>query len=166
MCAADTSRIILAVSKAFTKDDAGGEDELPPYTPPWPAGSRNYITPEGHARLLAERAAIVTSLPSLKDGAAREAHRRLQILDVHLEAAEVVPPVSSPTIVGFGATVRVEGDRDRAYTIVGVDEVDASAGRISWLSPIARALRGAKVGDVVTLQSPRGEEEVAVVAIG
>jgi transcription elongation factor GreB len=153
------------VSKAFTKDDAGGEDELPPYAPPWPEGARNYITPEGHARLLAERAALVSELPSLVDGAAREAHRRLQILDVHLAAAEVVPPPSAPTTAQFGVTVRVDGARARSYTIVGVDEVDAPAGRISWLSPIARALRGCKVGDVVMLSSPRGEEELEIVAL-
>ncbi|MEO6950655.1 MAG: GreA/GreB family elongation factor [Polyangia bacterium] len=169
------------MSKAFTKEDDGsGEDDaLPSYVPPWPPGSRNYISAEGHARLRAEHDALVTSLPSLitsarnaapvdgptAKGNLREARRRLQQLDVHLEVAEIVPIVESPMRVQLGATVTVRGDRDAVYTIVGVDEVDVAHGRISWLSPLARALSGTRVGERVSFRTRKGEEELEVVEI-
>jgi transcription elongation factor GreB len=91
--------------------------------------------------------------------------RRLAVLGAHLEAAEIVEPAPAPGRVAFGTVVQVEGDREARYAIVGVDEVDVARGRISWLSPIARALVGRKVGDEVTLTTPRGEETLEVVAI-
>lgn len=171
------------MSKAFTKEDAGpdGEDDAasPAYVPPWPAGARNYISAAGHARLRAEHEALVASLPLLAStarnaapvavptakAALREARRRLQQLDVHLEVAEIVPSVEGPTRVQLGATVTVRGDREAVYTIVGVDEVDVAHGRISWLSPLARALIGARVGDSVPCRTKKGEEELEVVHI-
>ena len=170
------------MSKAFTREDDGNEDDapLPAYVPPWPAGGRNYISAAGHARLRAEHEALVASLPMLTSAARaaapvdaptckaalREARRRLQQLDVHLEVAEIVPFVAAPTRVQLGATVTVRGDREAVYTIVGVDEVDVAHGRISWLSPLARALTGARVGDLVTFRSKKGEEELEIVTIG
>jgi transcription elongation factor GreB len=151
------------MSKAFTKEDEGGEEPRLAYAPPWPADARNYITAAGYAKLRAEREGLV--IPPATTPGAREVQRRAMILDVHLEAAEVVPPTVNPTQVQFGTQVLLAGDRERSYAIVGVDEVDAARGHISWLSPIAKALLGRKVGDEVVLRSPRGEEDVTIVAI-
>ena len=85
-----------------------------------------------------------------------------------IEAAEVVAPTPPPhEQVRFGtvATVRDEHRQEHRYAIVGVDEADAAHGQVSWFSPIALALTGTRVGDVVTLRSPRGEEELEVIAI-
>ena len=62
-------------------------------------------------------------------------------------------------------TVLDEDEKKRTYTIVGVDEIDAPRGHVSWLSPVARALLNAKKGDVVTLVTPRGEEELEIVDV-
>lgn len=168
------------MSKAFTREDDGNEAEaLPPYVPPWPAGARNYMSSACHARLRAEHEAIVSALPALSSAVRdvspveaptananlRKAQRRLQQLDVHLAVAEVVPAVAAPTRVQLGVTVTIRGDRETVYTIVGVDEVDVANGRISWLSPLARALIGARVGDSLTFRTRKGEEALEVVAI-
>ena len=99
----------------------------------------------------------------------REIDRELAHLIKRMKAARVVDPGAQPdkTRVYFGATVTVadENDEQRALTLVGDDEQDASAGRIGWSSPLARALRGAAVGDVRTVRLPVGEKEWEVVAI-
>jgi transcription elongation factor GreB len=85
----------------------------------------------------------------------------LAVLAVHLEAAEVIPPVvGAVDRVQFGTVVvgRAEDGRRRSWAIVGIDEVGAEPDRVSWLSPVARALHGAEVGDTVTIRTPRGEE--------
>ena len=149
------------MSKAFTREDAGGDEPLPPYEVPWPPGARNYVTPAGHAALRAEQAQLAqTPSPS------REVRRRLAVIAAHLEAAEVIEPPHGPVEqVQFGTTVTVrdESGQERRYSIVGVDET--GAGRVSWLSPIARALQGARVGETVTVRTPRGEEEWTIEAI-
>ncbi len=150
------------MSKAFTREDAPSIEGPAPYSPPWPDGARNYVTPAGLTRLRTERERLLSELPSAVERG--EIERRLQILGVHIEAAEVVEVPIAPDRVAFATevTVRDADDRTRVYSIVGIDDADAAAGRVSWLSPIARALRGAKVGDVVTLRVPRGEEELEV----
>lgn len=159
------------MSKAFTKEDApGGEEEIAPYQPPWPDDARNYVTPSGLARLKQEHEEVLErtrALPKDARDAIRDAQRRLAILAVHIDSAEVIEPPRNAERAQFGTTITVrreEGD-DKDYSIVGVDEVDVERGMVSWLSPIARALREAKVGDIVTLRTPRGEEELEVVRI-
>lgn len=107
----------------------------------------------------------------------REIDRRIRFLTKRLEAAEIVDPATqSADRVLFGARVTVErvdgGDseggqesRPRTYRIVGIDETDVGRGEISWISPMARALLNAKKGDVVTLRTPRGDEELEVTDI-
>ncbi len=99
----------------------------------------------------------------------REIDRELNRLARRMKDAQVVDPCRQPdkSRVFFGATVTVadEEDVERRYTLVGVDEADASAGRISWHTPIARALRGAAVGDTRTVQLPGGSVELEIVAI-
>ncbi|HEX5476700.1 MAG TPA: GreA/GreB family elongation factor, partial [Burkholderiales bacterium] len=97
----------------------------------------------------------------------REIDRRVRFLIKRLEAAEVVRSSGRDTDqVFFGATVRVRSARgEREVAIVGADEVDAGRGRVSWLSPIARALLKAREGDTVTLRSPSGEEKLEILEV-
>jgi transcription elongation factor GreB len=99
----------------------------------------------------------------------REIDRRLAHLARIMKQAKVVDPAAQPTRdqVRFGATVELadEDDSRRSVTIVGDDETDASAGRIGWSAPIARALIGAKVGDERIVRLPAGEKSYEVIAI-
>ena len=99
----------------------------------------------------------------------REIDRELAHLARRMKAARVVEPSDQPdkSRIFFGACVTVadEGDVHRTVTIVGDDEQDAGAGRIGWSSPLARALRGASVGDLRTVALPGGTKEWEVVAI-
>jgi transcription elongation factor GreB len=99
----------------------------------------------------------------------REVDRRINFLARRMKAAKVTDPAAQPDTshAWFGATVTLadEDDARRTVTLVGEDEADAAAGRISWHSPLARALRGAAVGDVRRVILPAGEREYEVVAI-
>ena len=155
------------------------------------ADAPRFITPEGFARIRAEYdelfgverpkvVEIVSWAASLGDRSEnadylygkkrlREIDRRLAWLARVMKAAKVVDPGSqaSSDQVRFGATVELadEDDNRRVLTIVGDDETDASAGRIGWSAPLARALIGAKVGDERLVQLPSGEKSYEVVAI-
>ena len=149
-----------------------------------------FITPEGLARIRAEygelfgveRPKIVETVSwaaSLGDRSEnadyiygkrrlREIDRRLGHLARIMKQAKVVDPASQPTRdqVRFGATVELAGeDARRTVTIVGDDEADASAGRIGWSAPIARALVGARVGDERIVRLPSGEKSYEVMSI-
>ncbi len=99
----------------------------------------------------------------------REIDRELGWLSRRIKAAKVVDPAmqSGQSLVLFGATVTIadEHDNQRTLTLVGDDETDAGAGRIGWNSPIARALRGASVGDLRRVTLPAGEIEYEVIAL-
>jgi len=99
----------------------------------------------------------------------REIDRRLAFLARRMKAARVVDPAAQPDKgrIRFGATVELadEDDARRTVTLVGDDEADAGAGRIGWNSPLARALRGAAVGDLRTVVLPAGPKEWEIVAI-
>jgi transcription elongation factor GreB len=99
----------------------------------------------------------------------REIDRELSHLSRRMKAVKVVDPCAQGdrSRVWFGATVTVadEDDNERTVTLVGEDEADASAGRISWRSPLARALRGAAVGDVRRVDLPAGAREYEIVGI-
>jgi len=180
------------MSKAFTKEDADVEDELPEEPAvPLPAGAKNYITPAGFRRMQEEVKHLQTverpKIVEIVSWAAgngdrsengdyiygkqrlREIDRRCRFLAKRLEAAEVVDPARQQHLdrVFFGATVTYatkDGD-ERTITIVGIDEVDADNGKVSWISPIARALMKAQEGDVVELRTPHGAEPIEVVEI-
>jgi transcription elongation factor GreB len=151
----------------------------------------NYITPAGYAALSAEYAALLgderPKLVEVISWAAgngdrsengdyiygrkrlREIDRRLGFLARRMKAAQVIDPAAQPdpTRVWFGATVTIadEDDNQRLLTLVGDDETDAGAGRIGWSAPLARALRGAAVGDVRRVALPVGEREYEVLSI-
>jgi transcription elongation factor GreB len=152
------------MSKAFTKE---AESEPAPVVTPrleLPPGARSYLTPAGAARLRAELDALLAA-----GHEEPEAARRIHFLGAHLEAGEVIDPrAQERDRVRFGATVvvRDEDDREHRYRIVGVPEAAPDRGLVSWLSPIARALLGASVGDVVTVRTPAGNHELEVESIG
>ncbi|MCW8086473.1 transcription elongation factor GreB [Sabulicella glaciei] len=165
-------------------EDEDGIPGLPPNTP-------FYMTPEGHRAMRDELHAlwsverpkvveVVSWAAGLGDRSEnadyqygkkrlREIDRRVRFLRKRLDRAEVVDPATQTRRdqVFFGATVTFvhEDDREVTVTIVGAEEADAGQGRISWLSPVARALLGKRVGDVVRLRKPGGAEEVEVLRI-
>lgn len=99
----------------------------------------------------------------------REIDRELGWLSRRMKAARVIDPAEQPDKkrIWFGATVTIcdAEDRERVLTLVGDDEQDATAGRIGWNAPIARALRGAAVGDLRRVKLPAGETEYEVIGI-
>jgi transcription elongation factor GreB len=151
----------------------------------------NYITPAGYAALRAEYDQLfATERPALLETIAwaagngdrsengdyiygrkrlREIDRRLGFLSRRMKAAKVVDPAQAPdrTRVYFGATATIadEDDQRRTLTLVGDDEADAGTGRIGWNAPLARALRGAAVGDLRRVALPSGEREYEVMDI-
>ncbi len=151
----------------------------------------NYITPAGYAALSAEYGALLgderPKLVEVISWAAgngdrsengdyiygrkrlREIDRRLGWLAKRMKAAQVIDPAAQPdrARVWFGATVTIadEEDNQRVLTLVGDDETDAVAGRIGWSAPLARALRGAAVGDLRRVALPAGEREYELLAI-
>lgn len=179
------------MSKAFVRESDGEEDDELEPSLKLPSGTRNYISPAGHARLKAELEHLVKrERPHVVEVVAwaasngdrsengdyiygkrrlREIDRRIRFLTKRLDIAEVVDPLrqGDNDQVFFGAKV-VIADTDgteSAYTIVGVDEADASKGRISWISPLARALIKAREGDVVRFQSPVGVREIEILEV-
>ena len=181
------------MSKAFVRDDADpvDDDADPPGVEAIPAGSKNYITPAGHRRLREELlhlldverpevVRVVSWAASNGDRSEngdylygkkrlREIDRRIRFLTKRLDLAEVVDPASraGSTQAFFGATVRFlrNGEREETVMIVGVDEVDPATGRISWISPVGRALLKANEGDLVSLKVPGGVDELEVLEV-
>jgi transcription elongation factor GreB len=151
---------------------------------------KNYITPDGYKRLVDELTQLATVerpnvVREVSDAAAegdrsenaayiygkrrlREIDRRMGFLQRRLESIQVVKAEEQrKDRVFFGAFVTVEDEdgEEQVYQIVGVDEVEASAGKISWKSPVGRALLGKKIDDTVTVRWHAGEREVTVVDI-
>jgi transcription elongation factor GreB len=161
------------VSRAFVKESDRDEVIAAP-GPELPPGVPNRITPAGARRLRDELAALQAERAALRDaeGAERRARKaaveaRLAWLERRVPTFEETPTPASPSKVVFGATV-VLADADgveKAWQIVGVDEADPAAGRVSWASPLAKAALGRSEGDVVRVETPRGVEEYELVAI-
>ena len=97
----------------------------------------------------------------------QELNQRIDLLQQCLESAVVVPPPTDTLRVQFGATVTVRdrGGEQTRYRIVGVEEADIDRGWVNWLSPLARALLNARLGDRVLFKSPAGEQELVIEAI-
>ena len=99
----------------------------------------------------------------------REIDRRVRYLRKRLEQARVVDPSDQPNKdkIFFGATVTYENSREEELTvqIVGEDEADSLNGKISWISPVARALMKAEAGDLVIVRTPAGEDELEIVSV-
>jgi transcription elongation factor GreB len=180
------------MNKAFTKEPEGeDDDDGSPDLPPLPVGTKNYVTPEGYQRLRdelmslldVERPKVVEVVSwAAKNGdrsengdylygkkRLREIDRRIRFLTKRLDIAEVADPSAhhGNDQIFFGATVtyaNAQGD-ERTITIKGIDEADNLKGEVSWVSPIARALLKARVGDEVSLVTPGGPEKLEVVEV-
>lgn len=180
------------MNKAFVREDSTHDDDGDEIAQPvLGPGVRNYITPGGHARLKSELLAlldverpevvrVVSWAASNGDRSEngdyiygkrrlREIDRRIRFLTKRLDLAEVVDPSAQQGLdqVFFGARVRYcrNGGGEETIWIVGVDEVDPATGRVSWVSPVARALMKAREGDVVTVRTPAGVDELEVIAV-
>lgn len=161
------------MSKAFTKEDGGGDEGLTPERPRPTSAARRYITPEGYRalkeELLASQEPEPRDWPELEAAVRRrERERRARELAAILEDVRVVEPEPSQAgRVFFGAWVVLE-DEDGArvrYRIVGPDEADVKAGRLSVESPLARALLGKEAGEAVQVERPRGTVEYELLAV-
>ena len=180
------------MSKAFTKEsDGDDEDDLPEDMGGLPISAKNYMTPEGFARLRGELdglmrkerpevVKVVTWAAGNGDRSEngdyiygkkrlREIDRRVRYLSKRLANAEVVDPAKRAKTdqVFFGATVTYANGKgqERTVRIVGVDEVELDKGHVSWISPIAKALLRAEEGDVVKMRTPSGIEEIEIVSV-
>jgi transcription elongation factor GreB len=175
--------------------DADSEEDLPEAKEARPGGSPNYITPQGLQKLRdefnhlmrVERPKVVEVVSWAAGNGdrsengdyiygkkrLREIDRRIRFLTKRMEIARVVDPAQQKNQdrVFFGATVTYANERDeeKTVTIVGMDETDfstnLSGGRISWISPVAKALLKSTVGDVVDVRTPAGIEQIEVIAI-
>ena len=178
------------MSKAVTKESDQDEDDELPSPPPVPGG-KNYITRAGYDRLRAELFKLIDDerpkIVEIVHWAAsngdrsengdylygkkrlREIDRRIRFLTRRLEIAEVVDALlhHGGDQVFFGSTLTYADDSgaETTVTILGVDEADSSRGEISWVSPVARALLKAKVGDMVRLVVPGGTQELEVLSV-
>jgi len=167
------------------------EDDEEDGTPPIPPGSKNYITPAGFARLKDEALRLLDrERPDLVKVIAwaasngdrsenadyiygkrrlREIDRRIRFLTKRMDAAEVIDPTAREETdrVYFGATVTLadEAGEENVYAIVGIDEADVTRGRISWVSPLARALLKRQEGEQFTFKAPGGDQLLEIVAV-
>ncbi len=178
------------MSKAFTREsDQDDDDDLPAVAPV--PGGKNYITRAGYDRLRVELFQLIDDerprIVEIVHWAAsngdrsengdylygkkrlREIDRRIRFLTKRLEIAEVVDASlhHGGDQVFFGATVTYADSKgvETTVTVLGVDEADSSKGQISWVSPIARALLKARVGDVVRLMVPGGVQELEILSV-
>jgi len=169
-------KIRWVMSRAFTKEsvDDLAAGELPER--PLPVHP-NYVTTHGLEQLQArarelqgfhEKLAVRTDEDSAAKQKLREVERDQRYFKAQLDRAEVVDLVGQPRDeVHFGATVKIrdEDDREQTFTIVGDDEADVAAGKVSWASPLAKAMIGARAGDTVKWRRPVGDAEVEIVEI-
>lgn len=180
------------MNKAFVKESSvDADDDLDIVQPEIPVGAKNYITPTGHKRLRDELLHLIDEerpeVVKLVSWAAsngdrsengdyiygkrrlREIDRRIRFLTKRLDLAEVVDSSKQENVdqVFFGATVEYATPDGQSHTvmIVGVDEVDLDRGHVSWISPIARALLKARIGDALTLHTPAGTVQIDVLDV-
>lgn len=180
------------MSRAFVSESDADfqEDDVPAIKIPLPPGAKNYMTPEGAEKMRSELSILVKNErpkvsaklsrtvteserldreTMLRDRRRlREIDRRIEYLTEMADIIEVVDPSKQdPQRVLFGAAVTVEDEKglERIFRIVGVDESDPSEGKISWLSPVAKAMFGAREGEVVGLRLPQSETKLKVLRI-
>lgn len=180
----------IAVNKAFTKESDDADDDGP-QLPSLPSNGKNYITPQGYARIRAELLDLIDNqrpkVVEIVHWAAsngdrsengdyiygkkrlREIDRRIRFLTKRLEIMEVTDPAihHGSDQIFFGATVTYIDNAGvtRTVTILGIDEADSSQAQVSWVSPVARTLLKARIGDVLQLVTPAGIVEIEVVSV-
>ena len=176
------------MNQATTRDN---DDEEDGGAPPIPAGAKNYMTPQGYLRMKNELLKLIDvdrpEVVQIVSWAASNGDRsengdyiygkrrlrqidgRIRFLTKRLDLAEVIDPTvhHGSDQIFFGATVRYEMQSGEEYTvtILGIDELDPLNGKISWISPVARALTKAREGDSVTLKTPGGIEELLILEV-
>jgi transcription elongation factor GreB len=180
------------MNKAFTREsDNDADDDADLQLPAIPSGGKNYITPQGYARLRAELLELMdTERPKVVEVVhwaasngdrsengdylygkkrLREIDRRIRFLTKRLEIAEITDPAVhfGNTQIFFGATVTYidASDQERTVTIKGIDEADSAAGEVSWVSPIARTLLKAREGDALRLVMPERVADIEVLRV-
>ena len=179
------------MNKAFVKESDGDDEDGELALPAIPAGAKNYMTPHGHQRLKDELLHLIDvdrpEVVRIVHWAAsngdrsengdyiygkkrlREIDRRIRFLTKRLDTAEVVDPSVhyGKDQIFFGATVRYENQagEEHTITILGIDELDPLNGKISWVSPVARALTKSREGDAVVLMTPSGMDELTVLEV-
>jgi transcription elongation factor GreB len=179
------------MSKAFVKESDDAADLPEAEGPALPIGVKNYMTPQGHRHMQDELQHLLRDeRPKTVEVVAwaagngdrsengdylygkkrlREIDRRIRFLSKRLETAVVVDPAAQKNRdqVFFGATVTYarEDGGEHTVTIVGIDEADLDRAKVSWISPIARALLKAGEGDIVDLRTPAGRERIEVLEI-
>ena len=179
------------MNKAFIKESDDDDDDEPQRADSFPSNVKNYVTPDGFAQLQNElRHLLSNERPKIVETVRwaagngdrsengdyiygkkrlREIDRRVRYLTKRLESAVVIDPKlqQNLTKVFFGATVtyRQQDQVEKTMKLVGVDEADLAIGKISWLSPVAKALLKAQVGDVITISLPAGKETYEIMAI-
>ncbi|MBC7893387.1 MAG: GreA/GreB family elongation factor [Sphingobacteriaceae bacterium] len=170
------------MSRAFLKSDVIDDPVVIPARAPLPPGTPNYVTLRGLAQLKTELVELETERSRAQADTSDESERTRQLtilngrianLNSRITSAKVVElPDPAPNEVRFGATVRLrarsgkKGTPERQFTIVGVDEASTAEGRVAFTAPIARAVQGRRMGEVVSLRTARGEEVLEVVGIG
>ncbi|WP_076591728.1 transcription elongation factor GreB [Herminiimonas arsenitoxidans] len=168
-------------------DDDDGENSAPAI----PAGTKNYMTPQGHLRMKTELLKLIDvdrpEVVQIVSWAASNGDRsengdyiygkrrlrqidgRIRFLTKRLDLAEIVDPSihHGSDQIFFGATVKYEtqAGEEHTVTILGIDELDPLNGKISWISPVARALTKARVGDTITLKTPGGVDELLILEV-
>ncbi|MRR06803.1 MAG: transcription elongation factor GreAB [Deltaproteobacteria bacterium] len=166
------------MSRAFVKNDAADDRILVPPRAPLPPGTINYVTHNGLVLLKNELAALEADRTCSQHCGNDEAERirqsalltqRIAEIAERITSAKIVDPQTQPRDeVRFGATVTLltlsgkNPGQERRVTIVGVDEAEPSAGRISFVAPVARAIQGCQVGETVTLRTAQGEEVLEI----
>jgi transcription elongation factor GreB len=171
--------------------DIGSDEDAPDDSSALPAGAKNYVTPLGFQRLRDELQRLMrVERPKVVDIVAwaagngdrsengdyiygkrrlREIDGRIRFLSKRLDIAEIVDPArqQKQDQVFFGATVTYVDPRgaEKTVTIVGVDEADLDEGKVSWASPLAKAMARARAGDAVELRTPGGVELIEVLKI-
>ncbi|MFL6657364.1 MAG: transcription elongation factor GreB [Massilia sp.] len=180
------------MNKAFVKEGDGDEDEEAlALAQAIPAGAKNYITPAGYQRIKDELLQLIDverpEVVKVVHWAASNGDRsengdyiygkrrlrqidgRIRFLTKRMDSAAVVDPSThfGNDQIFFGASVRYRNaaGEEHSVTIVGIDELDPLKGKISWVSPVARALTKAREGDLITLQTPLGPEELEVLSV-
>lgn len=178
------------MSKAFVKESADDDDDESSL-PAIPAGAKNYITPQGYQRIREELFQLIDvdrpEVVRIVHWAAsngdrsengdyiygkrrlREIDRRIRFLTKRMDLAAIVDPTlhHGSDQIFFGATVtyRNQAGLEHTVTIVGIDELDPLRGKISWVSPVARALTKAHEGESVSLLTPAGMEELEIISV-
>ena len=180
------------MSKAFISNQASDDEEDDfQGLPPLPAGTRNYMTPQGWRQLRAELMTLLdVERPKVVDTVSwaakngdrsengdylygkkrlREIDRRIRFLTRRLDIAEVADPSAhhGKDQIFFGATVTYADPQGTEHTITikGIDEADSLRGEVSWIAPVARALLKAREGDEVTLMTPAGLQRIEVLEV-